>query len=144
MWTRSVLWVDAQGYVTLTRINTDAGLDATAFAALLACSRADWQQCWESAMDTHTPAPAGGTYSSVGDRAALQFVCADATTVTLLIPAPSLSIFLADGETVDITSAPVVALSSAVIGQLVNAGGSLATDVVGGQRLPRARTPLKG
>lgn len=138
------MWVDTNGNVTLTRINTTSGMGGAAFAALLACSGADWQQCWESVLDTHVPAPPGGTYSSVADRAALIFVCADNTNVTLLIPAPALDIFMADGETIDITSAPVAALSAAMIGELVNSSGSLATAVVGGMRLPRARTPLKG
>lgn len=139
--TRSVLWVDAYGRKTITRINSVAGF-AAGFAALTACSNAAWQEYWESALSTNVPTPAASVYQSVMDRAALLFLCVDNTLAQVIIPAPNLGIFLADGETIDPANALVVALVAAILGVLTNQNASPAASFVAGYRLPRAQSPL--
>lgn len=141
-WATSVVWIDANGNKTITRIETFAGF--TSFSgALKGCSNADFLQYWES-LETNnsSPAPVLDDFVSVADRAALLFLCADNTLVTVLVPSPSIDIFYADGETVNPSSAAISTLITNVAGSLVNGNGSLALSFVAGYRLPRAKLPL--
>jgi len=139
---RSVVWVDANGNKTISRISSNTG--ATVIQGnILNCSEADFLEYWESAVTANaTPIPPGGSYRGVLTRAALLFLCADNTQATVLIPCPSLSIFLADQETVDAANVFVAALITACIGNLESATGSLAVSYLGGYLLPGARSPL--
>lgn len=138
--TASILWADVNGNQTITRVNSSAGVAAFK-AAMLGCSTGDWSQQWESTLATNVPAPTGGTFSSVGDRAVLLFICADNTMARIIVPAPALAIFQSDGETVNPAALPVTALVAAALGQLVSTTGSPATNFVAGYRLPRAQAP---
>jgi hypothetical protein len=73
---------------------------------------------------------------------AFTFLCADTTQVVLVLPAPSLAIFLADKETVDITNADVVALVADCIGSLMSSTGSLATALLSAALAPSIKSPL--
>lgn len=141
MWTRSSVWLDANGARTIFRINTGAGLGTTA-ADLEALSNAGVLEYWESNVTALTPAPVAAAFQSGADRAALVFQCADGTQVTVIIPAPKAAIFMADTETVDPTNADVATfVTSAISAPITNAVGSAVTALVAGQRLPRAANP---
>lgn len=139
---RSIVWLDAAGGKTITRVLSGAGLGA-AFAPLEALSNAGVQEWWESAVTAPASPPTNAAFASAADRAALVFVCADNTQTTVIVPAPKLSIFKADGETVDPANVLVVALvTAAIAAPIQNPSGSPVTALVAGQRLPRSRTPL--
>jgi hypothetical protein len=132
---RSIVWVDANGYTTITLVKTSTGA-GTIQSDLLALSQADYLEWWESATTVNAvAAPAGGTYRPSSIRAQLTFQCADGTQVALIIPSPSLSIFLADGQTVDITNAGIVTLVGDCVGNLESSTGSLATSLLAGRRI---------
>lgn len=135
---RSVIWLDANGKATITRIRTGTGAGGI-MTAVLAAVNADYQMWWESAETANgAPAPAVGQYQGNQPMAQLSFLCADATIATLLLPAPKVSIFMADQETIDPTNALVLAIVAAVTaaGGLVSTTGSPATGLVGGKILP--------
>lgn len=135
---RSVVWVDANGKNTITRIRTGTGAGPLQ-SAILAASNADFVTFWESAETTNgAPTPTAATYQPAQPYAQLSYLCADNTIATVLIPAPRLSIFLADQETVNPASPSIVALNGAAIavGGLVGASGSPAVSFLGGKILP--------
>lgn len=140
---RSTLWVDASGKRTITRIRTGTGATALQ-AAMLTATNADFSQWWESAETTNAaPAPVAAVYQGVQPQAQLQFIALDNTLATLLLPAPKTSIFLADKETVDPASAPILAIIAAAIatGGLVSASGSPVSGLIGGKLLPYRGAP---
>lgn len=140
--TRSIVWTDANGLSAITMVRSTAGAGAIQ-AALLAASQADYIQWWESATTINgAPAPAGGQYRGGNQRAAFTFICADNSQVDLILPAPSVGIFLADQVTVDITNATVSALVAACVGSLTSATGSAATALLGATLSPGSRSPL--
>lgn len=137
----SVVWVDATGQRTITRVNTTTGL--TFLSYMQAAMKGNYAQSWESVVTNNaTPTTNTGAYQSVADRAALLFNCVDGTVVTLVLVSPTLACFMADGETIDPTSTPIAALVANAIGVLTNQSGSPATAFIAGYLLPRTRTPL--
>lgn len=141
-WATSVIWVDANGFRSITKINTVGGF-ASFSGALKGLSNADYLTTWESVTSPNPmPSPVASEYQSGADRAALIFRCVDNTLVTVLVPAPSINIFLADGETVDPTAAAVVTFVANALGAVTNASGSPAAAFVAGYRLPRSTNPL--
>lgn len=130
--TASVIFVDAHGNQTVARINTTGG-SGSILSAVLACANSDASQFWESVLATFTPAPAAADYININQVALLNFVTASGSIATLRIPAAKLSIFLADGVTVDGTNTAVVNLVAACIGSLTDEAGSLVTAFVGGR-----------
>lgn len=140
--TMSVVWVDASGYKGITRINSAAGAGAIV-ASIIAASNADQLEAWEGTLVVNgAPAPIAASYQPQSARAALAFMCADGTLVTLLVPAPQVGDFLADGQTIDPAAPAVAALITACIGALTNAAGSPATAFVSGTLAPGSTTPL--
>jgi len=138
----STVWVDAYGQQTITRVNSNGGAGAAA-AALYALSNAGIVESWEGARTPGSPSPTAAAYQSIVDRAALLFLCADNTIMSTIVPAPQLGIFLADGETVDITNAAVATFATAAIASpLTNNAGSPVTTLVNGYRLPGSKSPL--
>ncbi len=135
--TRSTIWFDAQGRTRQTILR---GIDSLIGGATIqlcqddiaALSNADWMRYWQGTENDQTPAPPGATYVAVGDYAELLFTAADGTSLYLTIPAPLASLFLADGETVDITQ--ITSLISNVTGCLITASGAHPTTFVGGIR----------
>lgn len=137
--TASVVWVDASGFKGITRINTVAGAASIVAALALAASNADVLESWEGALAVNgAPAPVAAAYQPQSWRAALTFLCADLTNVVLLVPAPAIADFLADGQSVDPAAAAIASLIAACIGSLCNTAGSPATTFVSGQLLPGA------
>lgn len=127
---RSVLWVDGAGGSTITLIRSVGG-GAAIETALLGVSNADWFNEWEGTLNVNlAPAPIVSQYQAVRQRAILTFLCADGTTARVDAVAPDLSIFLADGVTVDATMIPGVI--AACVGSLLSATLSPATAFLGG------------
>jgi hypothetical protein len=81
------------------------------------------------------PSPIVGSFVSVLDVANLYFQTGGGDLVTLALPAPLASIFMADRVTVDPTTIP--AIISAAIGSLVNQSGDPVVTFVNGIRLVR-------
>jgi hypothetical protein len=140
--TMSVVWVDASGYRGITRLNSVAGA-AAVVAAMVAASNADYQETWEGPLTANgAPAPIAATYQPQSARAAMTFICADLTNLVLLLPAPQLTDFLTDGQSVDPASPAIAALIAACIGVLTNAAGSPVTAFVSGVLMAGATTAL--
>jgi len=140
---RSVIWVDANGKQTITRIRTGTGA-AGIQAAILGASNADYSAWWESAETTNgSPAPVAAAYQGNQPMAQLLYLCADLTIATLLLPAPAVGNFLADQETINPTAAPIAAITAAATaaGGLVSTTGSPATTLLGGKLLPYRGAP---
>lgn len=140
---RSVVWVDANGKNSITRIRTGTGATAL-LAAVLAASNGDYQSWWESAETLNgAPAPVAATYQPLQPMAQLLYLCTDLSVATLNVPAPILGLFLADKETVDPASAAAVAITTAALaaGGLVSATASAATALLGGKLLPYRGAP---
>ena len=126
----SIVWIGAGTGLTITRVRTATGAD-TILTDMLAVSEADFNDKWEGDLVVNgSPAPAGGQYPGLTSQALLQFMCADGTTAVLRIVAPSISIFLADGVTVDATT--ITTLITDCVGNLESPTGSLATSFLGG------------
>ena len=127
---RSVVWVDGAGgsTITLIRALTSASSIET---ELLAVSNADWFNEWEGTLNINTsPAPTIASYQSIAQVATLNFLCADGTLAEVRLVAPKLSIFLADGLTVDSTM--ITSLITACVGTLLSATLSPAASFVAG------------
>jgi hypothetical protein len=132
MQTRSVVWVGFDGSQTITRINTLAGAGSLLGAAL-ALSHADDLEYWEGTTTVNgAPTPTVGDYAPVRLRARLVFATAGANQVSFLIPAPDRGIFLADGQTVDITNPAVVAFVAVATTSLTDSSGNLVTALISG------------
>lgn len=115
---RSVIWVPAGPQSTITLIRTDTG-GAALQAAILNHSNADFLNEWEGTLNINlAPAPVSAPYPNVSQQARLVYRCADGTNAELVIPAPKLGIFLADGVTVDVTTIPDI--QAAAIGHLLS------------------------
>lgn len=139
---RSVIFVDANGNKTITLLRSNTGA-AGIMGGVLNCSQSDFLSWWESDVTVNPlPAPPGGVFRPVNQRAVLTFLCADNSQVDVIVPAPSLVIFLADQETLNAANPFVAGLIAACIGNLESSTGSLATAYLGGSRLPEARSPL--
>lgn len=127
---RSVIYGDHAGGVTITAIRTSTGATGI-MGAVIAKSHADFLNFWESAESINVaPATSTGQYPSITQQATLSFLCADGTIARLIIPAPDISIFLADQQTVDSTQ--IAALTAACIGNLESPSQSLAVSFLGG------------
>lgn len=133
-------WIDAQGNTTLTYVNGSAGL-TTLVGQIKAVSNADVLNSVEATLNVNgSPGPAAATYPTVRDSAKLMFKTASGNDVTLLVPAPQQSLFLADGQTVDPSAA--AALIAAALGVVTDEAGNAVTTYVGGVRQATARQPL--
>ena len=125
----STVWLDNSGRGTINLIRTNTGGSGIQ-GAIDAVSNAGVFNTWEGTLVITTPSSTTATYASVTSEALLQFQCADGTEAQLAIPAPSLSIFLSDGVTVDQTM--ITALIAACIGTLVSTSLSPATAYLSG------------
>jgi hypothetical protein len=126
----SVIYIDVNGRKTIHRIRTSTNA-LLILPQILAQSNADRDVFWEAAENSNaTPAPVAATYQPANTAALLTFICADNTLARVRVPAPKLTLFLADQQTVDPASA--AAIVATCIGVLVSSSGSLATAFAGG------------
>ena len=129
--TMSVVWIGAGTGLTINRIRTAAGA-STILTDLLALSNADEINTWEGDLTVNgSPAPVNAEYPGLNTVANLLFLCADGTTAQLKLPAPKISIFLADGVTIDASA--ITTLIADCIGSLQSASGSLAVSFQAGR-----------
>jgi hypothetical protein len=133
---RSIVWVDAGGFTTITKVRTATGAAAIQ-TALLAAANADYLQQWEGPLVFNgAPAPTAAAYQPANYRAVLTFQCADFSQVDIIIPAPKVSDFLADKATINPAAVGIAALIAACIGALESSTGSLATTFIAGTLQP--------
>lgn len=129
-WT-SAVWIDFNGRSRQTIVKTTGGL-APVIPSLQAASLAALAQFWESPLVMSTATSTPGTYQTVGDTARLLFQTTAGTIVRITLPAPNLSIFMADGITVDPTNPLVAAIIAAVIANCTDGSGHACVAYVGG------------
>lgn len=114
--------------ITLLLANPTA---SSIIAAIAAISNSAETEHWEGPLViASSPSPTFATYPSIAQQAVLSFRCADNTIARVAVPAPALSIFLADGITVDAST--ITTLITACISQLVSNTGSAAVSFIGG------------
>lgn len=127
---RSIMWIDSGGLTTITLILANpsaAGIQG----ALLAKSNADYLDEWEGPLNINgSPAPVFADYPAVTQSAVLTFLCGDGSVAKVALPAPQISIFLADGQTVDATQ--IAGIIAACTGNLVSNTGSAAVSYLSG------------
>lgn len=127
---RSIVWIDAGGNLTITRVKTNTGA-STIQADMLAKSNADYNDYWEGTdVINATPAPTSAQYLNVRSAALLTFLCADGTDAVLRLIAPQVGIFESDQVTVDATT--IATLIADCIGNLMSPSGSLAVSYTAG------------
>jgi hypothetical protein len=109
-------------------------------AALTNLSTATIIKWWEGQIYHPASAPSGATYASVLDGAQLVYSDALGNRGTLLIPAPTNAMFLADQESVDMTWPGLGGLLTAMDTELIVEGSGLpiATFIGGRRRAYRA------
>lgn len=125
----TLVWVDAQGETCLHVIRTQTGVGAIE-TALEEYSQGGVIECWEGTDETYSPTPGTDVYPTVRVVARLIFQGSAGSTASLYIPAPSGSIFLSDGVTVDPSAIPDII--TAALGNLLCGNGSVATIFLGG------------
>jgi hypothetical protein len=134
-WIRSTVWVDAGGY-SIVKATRSVASAAVIAAALQACSNSGQTEYWESNASLPGNVPTAAPYQQNIDQATLFFLCADGTIANLVIPAPILSMFLADQSTIDIASPLIIALIAACLlpgAELASATGSNAVSYIAGR-----------
>jgi hypothetical protein len=128
--TLSMIWVDANGFTRLTTFNHD-GTSSGIIGQMLALINAWTQKSWSGLLNvTPTPTPSTGVYQSVQDAAVLSYQSASGAIAKLVLPAPLLSTFAADQQTVD--PAALTALNTEVFAHMLDANGLAIVSYVGG------------
>lgn len=127
---RSIIWIDSNGFTTQTIVGSDPDA-STIQSKLLLHSNADVLNWFEGPPHPNpTPSPTSAVYFTVGDQARLLFLDTAGSIVTLNLPAPQSSVFLADGVTVD--SSAIADIITAFISDGRSAlGNSIASFVAG-------------
>ena len=127
---RSVLWVDVGGRSTITLIRTSTGGNSIE-GDIVALMNGDWFNEWEGTLNVNgSVSVVNAQYPTIQSQATCTFICADGTVARVDIPAPKLSIFLADGVTVDSTK--IATLIADCIGNLLSSSGSPAVSFAAG------------
>jgi len=133
--TRSIIWIDNNGWTQQTIVGSDPSASSIQ-TALQGHSNADVLNWWESAPNPNSsPSTVAAVYQTVMDTARLLFVDSGGSLVTLNIPAPMLNIFAADSVTVDPST--IVDLTTAFIAEGRSASGLSIASFVGGNLFRR-------
>lgn len=124
-----LIWTDVNGFTRLTTLNndgdiTDILLDLEAKSNASATSRSN------GPVDIFAPLTANATYNSVLDSALLSFENGSGGITKLLLPAPKLSIFAADRQTVD--PAQIATLIADVLAHGLDSDGNALVSYLGG------------
>lgn len=127
----SVIWLDFNGVTRQTILSSLTGAGAV-WAAVQACSRAQVLTSWESPLGATVGAAANASYQSVKVSAQLTFQTASGSLLRLTVPAPLLTIMLADGQTVNPADPLVAAVIAAAVGTLTDGSGNAAVSYVSG------------
>ena len=125
-------YIDVNGQLRTTQI-VGASTLAVVRGQVLLLTNSDEATDSEAPITVNpTPNPVAATYQSVTDIARLLFLTSAGTIVTINVPAPLASMFMADGETVDPTS--VAGLLTAATGVVSDLSGNTVASYVGGTR----------
>lgn len=126
-------YADVQGAVRTAQLLGVGMALNTITGQIIAVSNADYVTTSTGVLAVN-PAfnPLGLQYISVQDAATLVFATAAGTTVSITIPAPQTSIFMADQETVDPSS--VAGVVAACIGLLCDSAGNVVASFLAGYR----------
>jgi len=131
---RRITWIDANGASRTTQVFGNATV-ATVQVALQNGSNADYIIESEAQVFANaSPTPVSATYATVDDFAELWLQTSANTILTLTVPAPKSSMFLADQETVDPAGAFVTGLMAVATGLVCDLAGNTVTNFVGGIR----------
>jgi hypothetical protein len=134
-----MLWFDNAQNLRHTWFNCDPnGFDV--MTAMENCSNARINHFWEGPTETPASAlPVNSQYVSVDQVAALRISSFAGWADLLYIPAPKLSIFQSDGSQVNLANLDVMALVTAIDGEiLIPPDGHTATAITQGWLLQRA------
>lgn len=119
LYRRCVDWRDVAGRRFLTLLTSSAGAPLTQ-NGLEAVSNAVVNSFWEGlVVPTETPSTTPLPYGSVADEARLVFADSGGIKTTVVIPAPSRDIFMADGKTVDTNEFLIIELIAAALFELI-------------------------
>jgi len=137
-----LIWSDANGMTRLLTFCTVGINPSGIIVAMEAASNGDWSTTWTGVLGAQAPSVANATYNSVLDAAILSFETAAGNIVTIRVPAPLLSDFGADQQTVDPADANVAALIVACLANLADSQGNPVVSYLGGfyNRTGRALT----
>jgi hypothetical protein len=134
LYTRRITWTDVSGNVRTTSLLGVSTMSVIELA-LLTSSNGDYLSDSEAEVFANaSPSPAAAQYQSVTDTAQLWLVTTAGTLVQVTIPAPKLSIFMADQETVN--PASVAGIVSQCVGVICDLAGNLVTGYAAGRRAP--------
>lgn len=128
----SVVWIDVNGRTRQTIIQTLTGA-APITTVMQSFQLASIQRLWESAMVIPGTPPSAGNYQSNSSAAELLFQTGAGTIVRLVVPAPGISVFKADGVTIDPANVNIIALVAACTGLMTDGNGNAVTGYLGGR-----------
>lgn len=134
IYSRRIGWIDANGEVRTTQLIGISSMSTVQLALLLLSNADEATESEAQIFVNSSPAPIAAIYQSVTDYAELWYSTSINTIIAVTVPAPRLSIFLADGQTVDPANSNVVAASGQIIGVVSDLAGNVATAFVGGLR----------
>jgi hypothetical protein len=120
-------WVDSSGAIVSLQ------------AAMAAASNAQLDFSTVAVPFMSSIAPVLAIYPTVGDVAVFNFVTGLGGGLQLVVPAPIAALFAPDSVTIDPTAAASVAIITAAIGTLSDAGGSLVTAYTSGVKSSRRK-----
>lgn len=114
-----VIWQDGFGKTTLISYNGVVSM-GNFLAAADGCSNAIPVQTWEGPLNNIPPfAPTVGIYQSCLDAARLVFVDAKGNRTQVIVPAPILGMFMADGKTVNPAYPLLASVIVAAVSELI-------------------------
>ena len=126
----SGVWLDIGAQTTMRYVDTSDDTGHLVAVALEEYSNAALFQYWDGQLFTASmPSTSSLAYNQTQTVARLVFTTGT-EDVSVVLPAPLLSIFMSDGRTVDPTSIPDII--SAVVGHVVSNAGNLVTAFVTG------------
>lgn len=131
---RHIVWLDAHGNTISTYLWGDTNVGGT-MGLLNLMSNAVVTQYWEGQIQltagTFTAAP----FQTVMDVAELVFSDTNGNRGTVVIPAPKLALFEADGETINNAQGNITNLAANVAAELIVLGSGLPLSIlIGGRR----------
>lgn len=137
-----IIWSDVNGFTSLLTLNTNLNNIGAMLFAMEACSNGDWSRTWTGPVGIQPPTLVNAVYNSILDRAVLSMQTASGSIAKLQIPAPKLSCFMADRQTIDVTNPAIAALIAQAIADMTDNAGNPLVSSSGGfyQRTGKALT----
>jgi hypothetical protein len=124
-------WVDAYGATRMTTFNYSAS-PLTIANDLINASNGGISQFFNGAVTNLAPFPVTVPYQGVQDSALLLFQDSGGSLTKIYLPAPAITIFLADNVTVDPANADVIAIVASVLTYGLSSQGLALVSFLGG------------